>query len=137
MVLAVMVHEAGFGDVVYVISEDGRVRGNKSFEVARGGCRSTASRIEVLWDDLIAKSFVIIELTAHLLKGELASFERFFRALDDELEPLIKFVLDLLAVFEVFLGVLLQVLQLLGSVCEVGSVCACPCLREASGDPDR
>jgi hypothetical protein len=68
--------------------------------------------------------------------GGFAGCFGFGGAFDDEFEALVQLVFDLLAVFEVFVGVFFEVLFLRDGVFEVGAAFAGPGLGEAGGDPD-
>ena len=110
MLIPILIQETLLSELVDCVSEDRSVRSDKSFQIARRRSRSTAARIEVFGDDLIAKSFIVVHLASHLFVGELSRRLGFLRSFNDELEPLVQLVFDLLAVFQVFLWVLLQVL---------------------------
>ena len=58
-----------------------------------------------------------LEFLAHIGVGVFACCAGCFAAFHDEAEALVELVFDLLAVFEVFLWVVLEELQLLVAVC--------------------
>jgi hypothetical protein len=106
VLVAILVDESIWRELADGIGEDGGVGSDKCFEIAGSWRGTTTARVEVLGDDLVAESWVIVELALHLLVGELARFGGLLTPLDDELESLIQLVLDLLAVLEIFLRVL-------------------------------
>jgi hypothetical protein len=112
-----VVDEACWCDGAYRVSEDGCVVGNEGLKIAWGWSGPSTARIEVLGYHLVNKTRVIVELTAHLGICILACELGFLAAFDDELEALVELVLDLFAVFEILLGVLLEELDLLVAVC--------------------
>jgi hypothetical protein len=103
-----VVDEACFCDFSNLVGEYLGVRGNEGFEVAWGGGRASAARVEVFGDDLIDEAGVVLQFCAHLVVGVFAGFGGFFAAFDYEFETLIELVFDLFAVFEVLLRVLLE-----------------------------
>jgi len=85
----------------------------------------TLTGIERVWDYGFRKPLVTAQLLVHFVVRELTSLVRLVAALDDELEALVKFALDLLAVFQVFRRILGEILSLffgVFSVCLVPSV---------------
>lgn len=136
VLIAIMVDEAVGCEFANSVGEDGCVRSHERFEIAWSRRRTTTARIKVLRDDLVAQTGIIVQFTLHLLVGELACLGGFLATLDDELESLIEFVLDLLSVLEILLGIVFEVLLLLFAVFEVGAVFAGPRLGESGCDPD-
>lgn len=132
---AVVVDEASFGKSVDGVSENGGVGGYEGFEIAGRRSGTTTARVEVFGDNFIAEASVVVEFTGHLFVGEFACFGGFLGAFDNEFEALVEFIFDLFSIFEVLLRVLLQILELFGSVFEIGAIFACPCLRKAGRDP--
>lgn len=131
-----VVKEARRGDGVDGFGEDCCVGGYEGLEVAWGGSRAAAAWVEGLGDDFVAEARVIFEGAGHLLMAEFSCCCGLSRAFDYEAEALVEFVFDLFAVFEVFLWVFSEELELFICVGEVGTVLACPRLGEAGCDPD-
>lgn len=136
MLFAFVVDEAFLGDVADGVGENGGVGGDESVEVARCGSGTTAPWVEVLGDDFVDETRVVLEMALHLLVAEVAGIFGFLRALEDELESLVELVLHLFAILEILLGVLLEVFELFGGVFEIGPIFARPSLCEAGRDPD-
>jgi hypothetical protein len=113
---AFVVDEAGWSDGAYGVCKYGRVRGNDGFEVAWCWCWSSAAWVEVFGDHLLDETGIVVQLLAHFAFCIVASHSSLVAAFDDELEALIEFVLNLFAVLEVFLWVLLEKLQLLVTI---------------------
>lgn len=136
VVVAILVEETVGCEFVDGFGEDGGVGRYERFEVAWSRGWTATAWVEILWDDLVAESGIVVELAGHLVVGEFASIFCFLRSFDDELEALVEFVLDLLPVLEILLRVLFKILELFRRVFKVRTIFTGPRLREPGCDPD-
>lgn len=111
-----VVHEPGLGDGANGVGEDGSIRCDESFEISWCWSWASTAGIEILWDHLLDKAWVVVEFLAHVAVGVFACQTRLVASFNDELEALIEFVLDLFPILEVFLRIVFQELQLFVAV---------------------
>lgn len=116
MFFAGMVDEACGGYRVDVICEYGCVISDERLEIAWRRRRTATARVEVLGYHLLDKTGVIVELLAHFAVGVFTCETGFLAAFEDEFEALVELVFNLFTVFEVFLGILFEELELLIAV---------------------
>lgn len=111
-----MVDEACWGDGADGVSEYGCVWGDKGFEIAWCWCWSTAAGVEVLGNDFLHETRIVVELLAHVVVCIVAGHPCLVASFYDKLETLVEFIFDLFSVLEVFLRILLEKLQLLVTI---------------------
>ena len=99
------------------VGEYGSVVFRQRLEVSWSWSRPPASGIEVFGYHLVEESWMVCEGGSHFLMCVFSSGLSGGTAFEDEFEALVELVLDLLAVFEVFLRVVFQKLVLLFAVC--------------------
>lgn len=117
MFISFTVDEALLGDALHIRREDRHVVGDEGFEVAWCGRGAAAPWVEVFGDDGVGEGGFGSEFGAHFLVCVGTGGGSLGGAFNDEFEALIEFVFDLFAVFEVFLGVVFEEVELFFAVC--------------------
>lgn len=101
------------------VGEYGRVVCYQRLKVAGPRSGATTAYIEVFGYYLINEARITGEFGSHFVVRMVSGAFGCFTSSDDELEALVRFVLNLFTVLEVLARVVLQILKLLFTICRI------------------